>query len=64
MSPFLALIFDSLNVTIRLFTMPIKNSHHEFMLGKIQDTFFVGLNPFKIMTEVANYTNASKRHSF
>ncbi|CAG9931652.1 protein of unknown function [Candidatus Nitrotoga arctica] len=41
-----------------------KNSHHEFKLGKIQNAFFVGLNLFKIKTELANYTNASKRYSF
>jgi len=40
--------------------MPIKNSHPEFRLGKIQDAFFVGLNLFKIMTEVTNYQTHQK----
>jgi hypothetical protein len=40
--------------------MPIKNSHPEFKLGKIQDAFFVGLNLFKIMTEVPTIKRIKK----
>lgn len=41
-------------------TVSIKNLHHEFKLGKIQDAFFVELNLFTVMTEVANYQTHQK----